>query len=86
MEWRLFADLAEVAGERRIEADGDTTAAEALGELLADRPALRERVLEEDGDLSEHVTLLRNGDVVTDLSVPVEDEDELALMPPVSGG
>lgn len=86
MEWKLFADLAEVAGERRIEADGGVTAAEALEGLLASRPGLRERVLDDDGELSDHLTLLRDGEPVADLSVTVEEDDELALMPPVSGG
>ncbi|MFB6218519.1 MAG: ubiquitin-like small modifier protein 1 [Halobacteriaceae archaeon] len=84
MEWRLFADLAEVAGDRRVPAEG-ATVEEALDALLAARPELRERVVE-DGDLRETITVLRNGGTVRDLSAPVEDGDELALMPPVSGG
>jgi molybdopterin synthase sulfur carrier subunit len=90
MEWRLFADLADAAGDRRvtIEADGLETVGDALEALLDARPALRERVLE-DGDLAEHVNVLRNGESVTareGLETPVEVGDELALFPPVSGG
>lgn len=90
MEWRLFADLADAAGDRRvaIEADGLETVGDALDALLDARPALRERVLE-DGELAEHVNVLRNGESVTarqGLETPVEAGDELALFPPVSGG
>jgi molybdopterin synthase sulfur carrier subunit len=86
MEWKLFADLAEVAGDRRIEVTDGDTAGEALDALLDGRPALRERVLDGEGTLQEHVTVLRNGETLGDLSASVEAGDELALMPPVSGG
>lgn len=91
MEWRLFADVAEVAGEDRIAVDvpEEATVEEALSELLAERPALRERVYDADGELETHLTVLRNGsDVAHDggLATPVQPDDELALLPPVSGG
>jgi len=91
MEWKLFADLAEVAGTDTAEVD---TAAETVGEalegLLADRPALAERVRDEEGSVYEHVNVLKNGADVTateqGLETPVEVGDELALFPPVTGG
>ena len=91
MEWRLFADLADVAGGRRVDVEvgPDATVGEALEALLEARPALRERVLDEAGELADHVNLLRNGgDVANEagLDTAVETGDELALFPPVSGG
>jgi molybdopterin synthase sulfur carrier subunit len=100
MEWRLFADLAERAGDDRIEVevdangDGsrtgggaeDPTVADALEALLADRPALEQRVCDENSDLRSHVNVLRNGENVDGLDESVESDDELALFPPVSGG
>jgi molybdopterin synthase sulfur carrier subunit len=90
MEWRLFADLAEVAGDRRVEVDGEAeTVGEALEALLDSRTDLRERVLDDSGDLAEHVNLLHNGESVSregGLETPVDPGDELALFPPVSGG
>lgn len=91
MEWKLFADLAEVAGTDRPTVDEDAaTVGEALDALLADRPDLTDRVREEDGGVSEHVNVLVNGTDVTatdeGLARPIEDGDELALFPPVSGG
>ena len=90
MEWRLFADLAEVAGDRRVEVDGEAeTVGEALESLLDSYPDLRERVLDDSGHLADHVNLLRNGQSLGDaegLDTPVDEDDELALFPPVSGG
>jgi molybdopterin synthase sulfur carrier subunit len=90
MEWKLFADLAEVAGERRVEVDaGAETAGEALEALIDAYPTLGDRVLADSGELAAHVNLLRNGENVADargLETPVSPGDELALFPPVSGG
>ena len=91
MHWKLFADLAEVAGTDSADVDSDAaTVGEALDALLADRPDLADRVLDEDGDVYSHVNVLRNGTDVTateqGLDAAVEADDELALFPPVSGG
>ncbi|MFB6089927.1 MAG: ubiquitin-like small modifier protein 1 [Halobellus sp.] len=84
--WRLFADLAEVADGREhavsIEADG--TVEDALAALLEGRADLRERIFAED-DLADDVNLMRNGSP-TSLSESVDDGDELAMFPPVTGG
>ncbi len=92
MEWKLFADLAERAGEKRVAVDagpGDTVG-DALEALLATHPALEDRILDEDGELADHINLLRNGtNVFTEgsgLDTELEESDELALFPPVSGG
>lgn len=91
MEWRLFADLADVADDRRIEVavEEPATVGEALDALLEARPALRDRVLDGSGRLHDHVNVLRNGADVANgdgLETPVDPDDELALFPPVSGG
>ncbi|WP_207590974.1 ubiquitin-like small modifier protein 1 [Halomontanus rarus] len=90
IEWRLFADLAEHAGDRHVAVDGPgETVGDALEALLADRPALEDRVLGEDGSLRSQINVLRNGTDVGQadgLETPLADGDELALFPPVSGG
>ena len=91
MEWRLFADLAEHAGDKRVSVDGDPDdVGDALDRLLEEHPDLESRVLTDGGDVREHVNVLRNGTNVAaeeeGLETAVEDGDELALFPPVSGG
>ena len=90
MEWKLFADIAEIAGDRVVDVDvsaGDTVG-DALDELLATHPALRDRILE-DGTVADHINVLHNGRNVyheDGLETTVDTGDELALFPPVSGG
>jgi len=92
MEWKLFADLAEVAGDDEVTVDVDPgeTVGDALDALLSARPALEERVLDDDGDLRGHINVLRNGNNVRTqeegLETTLEAGDELAIFPPVSGG
>jgi molybdopterin synthase sulfur carrier subunit len=90
-EWKLFADLAERAGDKHVTVDtaaGDTVG-DALEALLAKAPELEGRVLE-DGDLRSQINVLRNGTNVLveedGLETVLEEGDELALFPPVSGG
>ncbi|SDQ25191.1 ubiquitin-like small modifier protein 1 [Natronobacterium texcoconense] len=91
IEWKLFADLAEYAGEKHVAVDvsaGDTVE-DALEELLDEVPELEDRVLA-DGDLRSQINVLRNGTNVLveedGLETQLEGGDELALFPPVSGG
>lgn len=91
MQWKLFADLAEIAGDKDVSVDtepGDTVR-DALSALLEPRPELEDRVLDDDGHLRDHINVLRNGtNVFTEegLDTELESGDELALFPPVSGG
>ncbi len=89
-EWKLFADLAELAGddEVSVSVEPDATVGDALSALLSDRPALRDRVWD-DGAVADDVNLLVNGVEPREdegLETPVDADDELALFPPVSGG
>jgi molybdopterin synthase sulfur carrier subunit len=90
MEWKLFADLAEIAGGRAVEVEASPgeTVGDALDALLDAHPDLRDRVLD-DGAVADHINVLRNGQSVRDddgLETTLEAGDELALFPPVSGG
>jgi molybdopterin synthase sulfur carrier subunit len=90
MEWKLFANLAEAAGDRSpevaLEGVGpDPTVGDALDALVAAYPDLDPLVFDEEGRLRDHVNVVRNGDP-TDLEATVGPDDELALFPPVSGG
>jgi len=87
LEWKLFGDIAELAGSREVEVaiDAGDTLEDAFDALLAAVPSLRERVLD-DGKLAGHVTVLLNGASVGVGHHPLDADDELGLLPPVSGG
>lgn len=91
IEWKLFADLAERAGDKHVTVDADAgdTVGDAFDELLAEIPALEDRVLD-DGDLRSDINVLRNGTNVfaegEGFETTLDTGDELALFPPVSGG
>lgn len=91
MQWKLFADLAEVAGDREIRVDVEpgATVGDALEALFEEQTALRERVLDDSGAVADHINVLRNGENVDaddGLETTLSAGDELALFPPVSGG
>ena len=75
----LFASVAEVAGERMREmrVPEGATARGLFEQLAAEVPALAGRV--------DHVSFARNQEFVPPDTV-LADGDELAVIPPVSGG
>ncbi|PSP39968.1 molybdopterin synthase sulfur carrier subunit [Halobacteriales archaeon QH_7_65_31] len=94
MHWKLFATIAETAGEREftVDLDDGATVGDALDALFERHPELREPVLDDSDDemLREHLTLLcGETDPFIDgagFSEPVAADETLALFPPVSGG
>lgn len=92
MHWKLFATVADTAETREVTLDlgADATVGDALDALFERHPALRDEVLDEEGALREHITLLcgeSNPFIDGDgMAEPVSEEETLALFPPVSGG
>ncbi|WP_435333727.1 ubiquitin-like small modifier protein 1 [Haloarchaeobius sp. TZWWS8] len=93
MHWKLFADLAEIAGEKEVDItveSDEPTVGDALDALFETHPALRDRVLDDAGELEPQINVLLDGEnVLVDgagLDEPVSEGSELALFPPVSGG
>lgn len=74
---RLFARLRELAGSSRVEIDGDT-----IGEVVAE--AGRRFGSEFEAAMAT-ARIWRNGEEA-DPADPVAETDEVALLPPVSGG
>lgn len=75
---RLFASYREAAGVGHIELElpAGATARDAIGAVLAQHPLVAE---------GRTLVIARNSEYV-DASAVLEDGDELALIPPVSGG
>ncbi len=93
MRWKLFATLAETAGEREVPVTVDAaepTLRDAFDALLAAHPDLEPELLDGDSRLADHVRLLCDGsDPFREFDgweTTVEEHTELALFPPVSGG
>lgn len=74
---RLFAALREAAGASEVEASGMT-----VGEIVDDLSA---RYGERFATVAAVASFVVNGERA-DRGVPVAEGDEVALLPPVSGG
>ena len=76
---RLFARLRELAGAAELtrEVPGGASAADAWSVLVAEFPAL--------GDYSRNISCAVNEEYAR-LTAPLHDGDEVAFLPPVSGG
>lgn len=85
MEVRLFADLAEAAGDRvvTVAVPADATVGAALDALVDAHPAVGERLFD-DGAVRQGYTVALDGETV-EPSAPLAG-DELAVFPPVTGG
>jgi molybdopterin synthase sulfur carrier subunit len=79
---------ANVGGAREVAAAG-TTIGEVLDQLVGTFPALRDQLFTEDGELNRFVNVYVNGQDVRYLdgtATPVDDRDEVRLLPAMAGG
>lgn len=88
---RFFATFREAVGTKEIERTFDTEA--TVGDVLAavedEFPELAGDILDDDGDIQPHLTVLRNGREVVHLdgtATELSDGDRLSIFPPVAGG
>ena len=91
MRVKIFATLRPLVGAKEVEVDveaGDTVR-NVLEKLTVEYPALRERVLDDDGNLQSSIHVLVNGrsiEFLRGINSTIQEDDELALFPPVGGG
>ncbi|MCU1268334.1 MAG: molybdenum cofactor biosynthesis protein MoaD [Acidobacteria bacterium] len=83
--------LTEFTGRRRqiTLAGSPATVAEALSSLWQLHVGLRDRVVNEQGKVRQHVNIFVNSDNVRQqqaLATPLKDGDEITILPAVSGG
>lgn len=81
---KLFANLRKLAGTKEVSIAG-TTIGLVMNELVNRHPNL-DGVLLENGNLRPHVLVTLNGHTTNDLSLPVAEQDVIAIFPPIAGG
>lgn len=70
-------------------ASGQTTVRNVIEALTGEFPGLRDRVLDEQGELRRHVNIFIDGENARSLgglSAPVDADSELWIHPALSGG
>ena len=78
----------QAEGQKSIEVEGSTIGA-AVRSLVGLHPGLGEQLLTPDGDLHRFVNVYLNGQDVRylkGLETPVDDRDEIRLLPAIAGG
>ena len=77
-------------GRRQIQLDGGAmTVCEALTELWRLHPGVRDRVLNEQGQVRRHINVFLNDENIRRqqaMETPLNESDEITILPSVSGG
>jgi sulfur-carrier protein len=76
-------------GAARVETDPAGTVGEALDRLWRLQPGVRDRVVDEQGNIRPHVNVFVGTESIRftgGLSTPVPDGSEIWIVPAVSGG
>jgi sulfur-carrier protein len=68
-----------------VSADG-ATVREILADLDRQFPGLRFRVVDEQGNLRQHMRVFVNEDIIRDLDIVLAANDDVTLMQGLSGG
>ena len=75
-------------GQNQVEADA-TSLAELLNALDQDYPGMRDRLIDEEGEIRYFVNIYLNGEDVRFLQgadTPMSSGDEVSIVPAVAGG
>lgn len=88
---KLFANLREYAGVSEVILEGSTIS-DILNSLGRHYPQLKELIFEnpeDEDELQGYINVLLNGENIQHLeglSTQLKEHDEIAILPPVSGG
>jgi molybdopterin synthase sulfur carrier subunit len=89
VKFKLFAGFRLAAKNKEVEiTPAGKTVGDAIDTLKTEYPDLG-ALLFQDGGLKQYVNVLHNGQALRgteSLGTAIEDGDEIALFPPVSGG
>lgn len=81
---KLYANLRKLAGTKELSIAGSTVRAVVSG-LVEHNPPLGEIILEGE-ELRPHIVITLNGHNVVDLDVNANEQDVVAIFPPIAGG
>lgn len=85
---RLPSILRKLTGNDPVQANGNTIA-EALEDVVCQFPALRERLFTPEGKVRPFLIVCLNGEDIRfkeQVFTPVADDDEVSIIPAMSGG
>ena len=86
MKVRIPSPLRSYTGDQANVTAAGATVDEILTDLDRQFPGLRFRVVDEQGQLRDHMVVWLDGERCRDLSAPVAGLDEVVLMQALSGG
>ena len=86
---RIPMPLRKLTNEIDVVNSDAATLAEAVERLEADFPGIKERIVDEDGEIRRFVNIYVNGEDVRfldNLNTPLKPGDEVSIVPAVAGG
>ncbi len=92
MKVNFYATLRAIVGQKTVEIDLNhgATIEDLIQEIVRQYPALREQLIDAEGNLQEHIHVFVNGRDVYYLEqehkTPLHAEDKIDIFPPVGGG
>lgn len=81
---KLFANFREFTKTKELKMEGETVRAVLL--TLCKKYQGLEDMLFKDENLRPYVNVFLNGRNIPGLDIPLKQDDEIAIFPPVSGG
>ncbi len=86
MKVRIPTPLRSYTGNVSVVEARGATVTDVLGDLDQQFPGLRFRMVDEQGQLRQHMKVWVNQELTRDLATLVDDTDELTIMQALSGG
>ncbi len=92
MKVNFYATLRAIVGQKTVEIDLNhgATIEDLIQEIVRQYPALREQLIDAEGNLQGHIHVFVNGRDVYYLEqehkTPLQAEDKIDIFPPVGGG
>ncbi len=87
---KSFANFREILGsDLDVDLDQGSTVGDLLHSLISSNPRLRSAILDDAGEIRDHVILMKNRkriDRLEGVSTGLAEGDEVAILPPVAGG